>query len=195
MTSERISSSTLDTILALQMTIAWAGEGLCEPKRLDWWRTDLIDEAGGGDLLKRLLPKTHQWAALEAVRSAAIQIDRRERAKLAKPDALRTLFFWGVLVDEQLNDRLAEHKRNTSSQMPSEILQFPTKLGVFFDRTAFEVTVSNLYGQVEIKIVPGGRLLIETGAEDLDTKAKKLAAALLPLADNYPMPMYRIGEN
>ena len=79
MTSERISSSTLDTILALQMTIAWAGEGLCEPKRLDWWRTDLIDEAGGGDLLKRLLPKTHQWAALEAVRSAAIQIDRRDR--------------------------------------------------------------------------------------------------------------------
>ena len=134
-TGERICASTLDAILALQMTIAWAGEGLCEPKRLDWWRTDLIDEAGGGDLLKRLLPKTYQWAALEAVRAAAIQIDRRERAKLAKPDALRTLFFWGVLVDEQLSDRLADHKRNASSQMPSEILPLPIELGISFDRT------------------------------------------------------------
>ena len=195
MTSERISSSTLDTILALQMTIAWAGEGLCEPKRLDWWRTDLIDEAGGGDLLKRLLPKTYQWAALEAVRAAAIQIDRRERAKLAKPDALRTLFFWGADVDEQLSDRLAEHKRNASSQMPSEILPLSIELGGSFDRAAFAAAMRIPDGQVETKVVPGGRLLIETGAEDLDTKAKKLAAALLPLANNYPMPMYRISEN
>ena len=195
MTGERICASTLDAILALQMTIAWAEEGLCEPKRLDWWRTDLIDEAGGGDLLKRLLPKTHQWAALEAVRSAAIQIDRRERAKLAKPDALRTLFFWGVLVDEQLSNRLAEHKLNASSQMPSAVLPLPIELGVSFDRTAFEAVLRISDGKVETKVVPGGRLLVETGTEDLEIKAKKLAAALLPLANNYPMPMYRISEN
>ncbi|WP_395830945.1 hypothetical protein [Archangium violaceum] len=42
--------STLDTILALQLTVAWAGEGRCEPARLGWWQTDLVDEAGGGDL-------------------------------------------------------------------------------------------------------------------------------------------------
>ena len=195
MTGERICASTLDAILALQMTIAWAEEGLCEPKRLDWWRTDLIDEAGGGDLLKRLLPKTHQWVALEAVRSAAIQIDRRERAKLAKPDALRTLFFWGVLVDEQLSNRLAEHKLNASSQMPSAVLPLPIELGVSFDRTAFEAVLRISDGKVETKVVPGGRLLVETGTEDLEIKAKKLAAALLPLANNYPMPMYRISEN
>ena len=195
MTSEQISLSTLDSILALQMTIAWAGEGLCEPKRLDWWRTDLIDEAGGGDLLKRLLPKTHQWAALEAVRSAAIQIDRRERAKLAKPDALRTLFFWGALVDEQLSDRLAEHKRNASSQMPAEVLPLPIELGASFDRAGFEALLRISEGKVETKIVPGGRLLVENGEEDLEIQAKKLAAALLPFADNYPMPMYRIGEH
>jgi len=195
MTSERISASTLDAILALQMTIAWAGEGLCEPKRLDWWRTDLVDPAGGGDLFKRLFPKTHQWAALEAVRSAAIQTDRRERAKLAKPDALRTLFFWGADVDEQLSDRLAEHKHNASSQMPSEVLPLPIELGVSFDRAAFEAAVRIPDRKVETKVVPGGRLLVEAGTEDLEIKAKKLAAALLPLADNYPMPMYRIGEN
>ena len=195
MTSERISASTLDAILALQMTIAWAGEGLCEPKRLDWWRTDVVDVAGGGDLFKRLFPKTHQWAALEAVRSAAIQTDRRERAKLAKPDALRTLFFWGADVDEQLSDRLAEHKRNASSQQPSEVLPLPIELGAAFDRAAFEAVVRISKGKVEAKVVPGGRLLVEDGAEDLEIKAKKLAAALLPLADNYPMPMYRIGEH
>ena len=43
----------LDKILALQIMVAWAGEGACEPKRLDWWRTDLIDEYGGGDLFTR----------------------------------------------------------------------------------------------------------------------------------------------
>jgi len=195
MTSERISASTLDAILALQMTIAWAGEGLCEPKRLDWWRTDVVDVAGGGDLFKRLFPKTHQWAALDAVRSAAIQTDRRERAKLAKPDALRTLFFWGADVDEQLSDRLAEHKRNASSQMPAEVLPLSIELGGSFDRATFEAAVRIPDGKVEPKVVPGGRLLVEAGAEDLEIKAKKLAAALLPLADNYPMPMYRIGEH
>ena len=194
MTSERISASTLDAILALQMTIAWAGEGLCEPKRLDWWRTDVVDAAGGGDLFKRLFPKTHQWAALEAVRLAAIQTDRRERAKLAKPDALRTLFFWGANVDEQLNDRLADHKRNAVSQMPAEVLPLSIELGASFDRAAFAALLSSSDG-IETKIVPGGRLLVTDGAEDLDIKAKKLAAALLPLADNYPMPMYRIGED
>jgi hypothetical protein len=195
MTNERISASTLDAILALQMTIAWAGEGLCEPKRLDWWRTDVVDAAGGGDLFKRLFPKTHQWAALEAVRSAAIQTDQRERAKLAKPDALRTLFFWGANVDEQLIDRLAEHKRNAASQMPSEVLPLSLELGSSFDRAAFEAAVKISDGKVETKIVPGGRLLVEDGGDDLDIKAKKLVAALLPLADNYPMPMYRIGEH
>ena len=47
----------LDAILALQLTVAWAGEGLSDPKRLDWWRTDLVDALGGGDLFARLLPK------------------------------------------------------------------------------------------------------------------------------------------
>ncbi len=37
----------LDLILDWQMTIAWAGEANCEPSRLGWWRTDLIDELGG----------------------------------------------------------------------------------------------------------------------------------------------------
>ena len=194
MPNERISTSTLDTVLALQITVAWAGEGLCEPKRLDWWRTDLVDEAGGGDLFRRLLPKTHQWASLEAVRAAAVQVDRREREKLAKPDALRTLFFWGVLLDEQLNDRLADHKRNASLK-PSELLPLPLKFGASFDRSAFEAALSPSNGKINSTVVPGGRLLTDEGTERLEMKAKKLAAALFPLVDSYPMPMYRVSGN
>lgn len=66
-----VSSEVLDEILAIQFLVGWAGEGRSEPPRLGWWATDLVDEFGGGDFLKRLLPNTHKWAALEAVREAA----------------------------------------------------------------------------------------------------------------------------
>ncbi len=95
MNTVHITQDALDTILALQLTVAWAGEGLSDPKRLDWWRTDLVDELGGGDLFARLLPKPHRWASLEAVRKVAIQVDRETRLGMAKPDQVRTLFFWG----------------------------------------------------------------------------------------------------
>ncbi len=38
-----VSAAELDEVLALQVTIAWAGEGLWSPPRLGWWRTDLVD--------------------------------------------------------------------------------------------------------------------------------------------------------
>src|SRR5689334_18925175 len=104
-------SSTLDTVLALQITVAWAGEGRCEPRRLGWWPTDLVDPAGGGDLLARLLPRTHAWASLEAVREAARRADAQAREALANPDRLRTLFFLGFEIDELLSERLTSHKR------------------------------------------------------------------------------------
>jgi hypothetical protein len=72
-----LPNETLDEILAFQFVVAWAGEGRCEPKRLGWWDTDLIDPAGGGDLLARLLPRTHAWASLEAVREAARRTDAK----------------------------------------------------------------------------------------------------------------------
>ncbi|MCY7406400.1 MAG: BREX-6 system BrxE protein, partial [Alkalinema sp. CAN_BIN05] len=80
-----ISTMVLDSLLSLQLLVAWSGEGLSEPKRLNWWRTDLVDEGGGGDFLLRLLPKTHQWAALSAVRQAAIQVDRQMRLESSNP--------------------------------------------------------------------------------------------------------------
>ena len=83
----------LDLILDWQMTIAWAGEANCEPSRLGWWRTDLIDDLGGGDLLARLLPRTKVYAGWESARQAALATDRRARQRMANPDKLRTIFF------------------------------------------------------------------------------------------------------
>jgi hypothetical protein len=45
-----VDLNLLDLILDWQMTIAWAGEANCEPSRLGWWLTDLINDLGGGDL-------------------------------------------------------------------------------------------------------------------------------------------------
>jgi hypothetical protein len=39
----RVDPDRLGVILALQFTIAWAGEGRCVPPRLGWWQTDLVD--------------------------------------------------------------------------------------------------------------------------------------------------------
>ena len=51
-----LSDEALDAILAVQLTVAWAGEGRSDPPRLGWWETDLVDQDGRGELLKRLLP-------------------------------------------------------------------------------------------------------------------------------------------
>lgn len=193
MPTERIPFDILDKILALQITVAWAGEGACEPKRLEWWRTDLIDEDGGGDLFKRLLPKTHQWASLEAVRQAAIAIDRQKRSEMAKPDDVRTLFFWGFSVDEQLTERLSFHKR--SKKQPVDTLPIPVDLYQPFSKAEFEIAIQIPNQKVEFKVVRGGRQVLGEMQKALDVQAKKLAAALLPLAESYPMPFYRLEES
>ncbi len=190
MTTDRVSQSALDTILALQITVAWGGEGLSEPKRLDWWRTDLVDELGGGDLFKRLFPHTHQWASLEAVRQVAIQVDKQARQGMAKPDEVRTLFFWGFAVDEKLAERLNFHKR--SGKEPVEVLDFPLELNEDFVKVDFEDALRMPNQNVTHKVVPGGREIAEAMPEALELRAKKLAAGLLPLADDYPMPFYRV---
>ncbi len=100
----------LDEVLTLQFHVAWAGETPADGPRLQWWRTDLIDPDSGGDFMRRLAPRTHRWAALEAAREAARLADQKARHRLADPDSARTLFFWGFEFDELLADRLRERK-------------------------------------------------------------------------------------
>ena len=65
-------TAEVDLLLTAQIAVAWAGEGqVGEEPRLGWWRSDLTSEFGGRDLFERLLPRTHRWAVLQAVREAA----------------------------------------------------------------------------------------------------------------------------
>jgi hypothetical protein len=183
-----VPDETLDAILAMQVTIAWAGEGRCSPRRLGWWDTDLIDDAGGGDLFARLLPQTHVWASLEAVREAARRTDAKARAKMADPDKLRTLYFLGFELDEQLGDRFAAHKR--SGRPPAEVLPLPLPLTADF---AKEKLVSALQGgDAAFTTVPGGRQLKGKRPDAADVLVRRLGAALVPLAEHYPLPFYKL---
>ena len=184
-----IPDDELDQILTLQLTVAWAGEGACVPPRLGWWKTDLIDPAGGGDLLARLLPQTHAWASLEAVREAARRADARARAGTPDPDKLRTLFFLGFDLDEQLAERLAFHKR--SGVMPKEALPLPLELGTKFSPDALTEALRASDQKIEFEKVPGGRRVIGQMPDHPAALVRNLAAAMLP-ASRYPMPFYRL---
>jgi hypothetical protein len=183
-----IPDETLDAILAIQLTVAWAGEGRCSPRRLGWWDTDLISEDGGGDFFARLLPQTHEWASLEAVREAARRSDAKARGKMADPDKMRTIYFLGFEADEQLGDRLAFHKR--SGRKPVDALPLPVSLTENFSK---EKLVSVFQGgDVAFSTVPNGRELKGKRPDAPDLLVRRLAAALVPLAEQYPLPFFKL---
>jgi hypothetical protein len=174
----------LDTILGLQLSVAWAGEKAGEPQRLNWWNTDLTDEAAGGDFFERLLARTAAWAGLELAREAAIRADRAARAALARPDRTWTLFHFGFALDEAIRDRLEHHKRH--GRNPKEVLVSGWSVTRSWDREAFEVFLKGL-GNPKTKETPAGRKL-SAKVTDAALAARDLAAALLPLSDMYPLP-------
>lgn len=185
--------SVLDKILAIQLTVAWAGEGRSEPKRLGWWDTDVIDPAGGGDFFARLLPKTHAWTSLEAAREAARRVDKAAREKMADPDAVRSIFFLGFELDEQLDDRLTALKRSgADGRTPADALELPVKLGAEFDRASVEAALKQGSSEA-FKKEPAGRLLKGSPPAEPHELVRRLAAALVPLSDNYPLPYFRVA--
>jgi hypothetical protein len=172
------ADDVLDAVLAIQLTVAWAGEGRCTPRRLGWWDTDLIDEAGGGDFFARLLPQTHAWASLEAVREAARRTDAKARGRMADPDKMRTLFFLGFELDEQLGDRLAAHKRSVP---------------LTADFAKEKVVAAFQGGDVAFtKVPPNGRQMKGHRPDAPDALVKRLAAALVPFVEEYPVPFYKL---
>ena len=184
-----ISTEKLDEILAFQLTVAWAGEGACDPPRLGWWRTDLVDPRGGGDLFARLLPKTHEWASLEAVREAARRKDQQVRAMMPDPDKLRTLFFFGFRLDERLDERLRALK--FSDATPSQSLSLPFEPESEFSTDMLADLVKSGGGGAHT-IVPNGRRMKGAVPGDSLEMARNLAAALIPLHEQYPMPFYEV---
>lgn len=178
----------LDRILAIQFTVAWAGEARCSPKRLGWWETDLIDEAGGGDFFSRLFPQTHAWASLEAAREAARRTDAKARAKMAHPDMMRTLFFLGFALDEQLGDRLLALKRR--GEPPAAVLTLPLPITAEFSTARLITALGS--GDVLFDVVPGGRHLKGSPPDASDSLVSRLAAGLVPLAAQYPLPFFKL---
>ena len=184
------TASSIDALLATQLTVAWAGEARCVPSRLGWWQTDLIDPAGGGDFFARLLPRTQAWASLEAVREAARRTDEQGRRGLAEPDLVRTLFFQGFDLDERVSERLAELKRAGVAQAAALRLLVP--LDATFSKDGFAEAMRGAGRRPAYEIVPGGRQLKGAFPDALELGAQALAAALVPFAERYPMPFYRV---
>lgn len=186
----QLKTEILDAILAAQFFIAWAGEGLSEPKRLEWWRTDTIDEYGGGDFMLRLAPRTHRWAGLEAAREAARRTDFKARKRMADPDSVRTLFFWGFEVDEQLTERLRDLKMNR--QDPEKALSVPMKLGSDFDRDAFQEALKEISDEAEYTVQLSGRELKSSMPQNHQEACRLLLGALRDLPEQYPCPFFRV---
>jgi hypothetical protein len=178
----------LDALLTLQLSVAWAGEGRCEPARFGWWDTALVDEYDGLDLLTRLLPETGEWAALEVVRLVARQVDDEAREKAASPDDVRSIYHLGFALDEQLDDRLAEHKR--SGKKPTEAL--PGLIG-FDEEWRAGMWKAWLEKQEiapsDFRVEPGGRLVrnAESGMPPLQL-VRALVGALHDPSETYPAP-------
>jgi hypothetical protein len=180
----RLAPTQLDEILALQVTVAWAGEAAGEPTRLGWWRTDLVDREGGGDLFGRLAPRTGAWTSLLLVRAAARKVDEAGRESVARRDRLWTPFHLGFELDEQLDDRLAYHRSH--EHQPSEAFGSRYLVERPWSRAAFEAVLRGL-GTPKVTDTPAGRQ-IEAASASVTDAIPFLFAALLPLGPTYPLP-------
>lgn len=201
-----ISPESLDKILALQLTVAWAGERQGDPPGLGWWDTSLADAEGGGDFFQRMFPRTHVWAALGAMREAARRTDAMARAQTANADQVITLFHFGFEWDEALQERFEFHKhqavepvrdidqgRTPQQSEPKAIFGKHYAVQATFDRQTFEQYLHGLSKNATYEIAPGGRQIVGPLPSPEDA-ALCLARALLPLLPNYPLPFYRAPE-
>ena len=184
-----MTNEVLDEILALQFLIGWAGEGRCEPARLGWWDTDLVDEMGGGYFLRDLLPRTHRWAALEAVREAARRAAEAVRKKSAEADKIRSLYHLGYEVDRQIDERLGELK--ASGQDPKQVLPHLALIDDDFDADRLANWLADR-ADVDTRQTPGGRRIKGDIPDDPHRRARALAAAHVPFDDSYPQPYFEI---
>lgn len=189
MNTEQWNHHSLDSLLALQCVVAWAGEGRCEPARMGWWKTDLTDEEGGAYVLGQLLPQTGAWAKWECLRGAAVAAERRQRLQLPSPDHVRTLFYWGYDLDVALQGRMTALKLRGGD--PVEVLPWPTR-PEGFEREGFAAALSGLSPGVSFSASPLGRMLAPMAWEERpELAARALAAAVAPLASHWPMPFFR----
>jgi hypothetical protein len=185
-----ISAVELDTILAAQFMVAWAGEtGERDSARLGWWRSDLASEFGGEALFQRLVPQTWRWAAFQAAREAARRTDVVLRNKEHDPDDMVSLYNLGFTLDERLDERLREHKLSGSS--PTEMLPVLAEVvAPGWSREGFVAWVRR-HGASEFTRTTAGRRLKGAVPDGLDEILRRLVGALEPVGDAYPLPHFR----
>ena len=181
-----IAPSDIDFALTAQLVVAWAGE-TGEDKRLGWWRSDLASEFGGEDLLRRLLPTTWPWAVLQATREAARRKDAELRRTNHDPDRLISLYNLGVDLDERLEERLLDHKRQ--NRPPLEALP-GLDLTREWTLPRFASWVDG-HGAADTTPTPAGRRLKGEPPAHLSQLTRRLVAALAPLPDHYPLPHFQ----
>jgi hypothetical protein len=113
-------------------------------------------------------------------------VDAEARRLLSGGDHAQTLFHLGFDIDEQLCDRVAEHRRHQRS--PKDVLQngFGLAIGYAWSPAAFAERLGQL-GTAKVEVTPGGRRLKAKRLSAVEA-TRQLAAALLPLAEKYPLP-------
>jgi hypothetical protein len=189
--SERapIPVSDVDAALTAQVVVAWAGEK-GEESRLGWWRSDLVSEFGGVDLLRRLLPHTWQWAVLQGAREAARRKDAELRRQDHDHDRIVSLFSLGFELDERIEERLQDLKR--LGREPAQAL--PGLAVVKEDwfqagKDQFWRWVDG-HGRVETVVSAVGRRLKGSPPAAVDQLVRRLVAGLAPVAESYPLPHF-----
>ena len=182
----------IDEILTLQLTIAWAGEGETDPPRLGWWRSGLTDPFGGGDLMRRIAPRTAEWAILQATREAARRTDGEARGRLHEPDRFMTLFHLGFTLDEQLTDRLAEVKR--SAVAPADALPGTRSASALKSKAASIAWVSSFKPE-PWDSTPVGRRVKGDAPADPALAARRLVGALQPISESWTVPYFERGPS
>jgi hypothetical protein len=183
-----IPLSEIDHALTAQFVVAWAGE-IGEPKRLGWWRSNLISEFGGVDLFKRLLPSTWEWAVFQGAREAARRKDGEIRRQDHDPDRILSLYNFGFELDERIDERLQDHKR--SGRSPYDALpNLRDGIEPTWNRDRFVDWIKG-HGSAETTAAPIGRRLKGDPPTDFMLTVRRLVSALDPIGDTYPLPHFR----
>jgi hypothetical protein len=185
--------SELDYALTAQLVVAWAGEkgegGASS--RMGWWASQLVYGDSGMYVFGRQTPHTAAWAVLQAVREVARRADATQRAHEHDPDCIRSLYSLGFELDERIDERLLDLKR--SGRAPVEVLPGMAEfIGGGWDRNIFATWAGSL-GPVDFNTVPSGRRLKSALPPTLEQTIGVLLAGLVPLAESYPMPHFRVA--
>jgi hypothetical protein len=107
---------------------------------------------------------------------------------MADPDKMRTLFFLGFELDERLGDRL--HALKVAGRPPVEALSLPLPLTADFSKEKLSAALGG--GDVPFTVVPGGRQLKGKRPDAPEAVVARLASALMPFADQYPLPYFKL---